>query len=120
MQGFLSNGQIFSVNLSPLSFTVSNGFALLPCSMSAKPWKISRGSGDYSAIDSAAGLWFLPWTIVMFGASMGNNYREKRILFQMPPISWITGTHEKTMIAAAIRIFSLIYTPSIMRRINVV
>ncbi len=38
----------------------------------------------------------------------------------MPAISWTTGTHEKTMIAAAIRIFSLIYTPSIMRRINVV
>jgi hypothetical protein len=106
----------FSLSISPLSLIVSNGFALLPCSMSAMPWKISRECGDYSAIDSAAGLWFLPWTIVMFGASLGNNYREKRILFQMPPISWITGTQEKTMIAAAIRIFSLIYTPSIIRR----
>jgi hypothetical protein len=30
-------------------------------------------------------------------------------------MSWITGTHEKTMIAAAIRIFSLIIPPSSYR-----
>jgi len=50
---------------------------------------------------------------------MGNNYREKRVV-QIPPNSWMMGTHEKTMIATAIRTFSLINSPSIISRIIVV